>query len=71
MSRRTELRQLITAMVIFGTIGILTRYIPYSSAVIAFGRGIIGALALGLLLAWQRPHPRSNPHWFCLCFIFF
>lgn len=53
MSRRTGLRQLITAMVIFGTIGILTRYIPYSSAVIAFGRGILGALALGLLLAWQ------------------
>ena len=40
---------LITSLVIFGTIGIFRRYIPLSSALIAFFRGLIGALSLFLI----------------------
>jgi drug/metabolite transporter (DMT)-like permease len=45
-------RMLAASMVIFGTIGILRKYIPYSSAFVALVRGIVGAaflLALVLL----------------------
>ena len=51
---------LITSMVIFGTIGIFRRYIPLSSALIAFFRGLIGAISLFLIALilrkekWQR-----------------
>ena len=51
---------LITSLVIFGTIGIFRRYIPLSSALIAFFRGLIGALSLFLITLllkkekWQR-----------------
>ena len=51
---------LITSLVIFGTIGIFRRYIPLSSALIAFFRGLIGALSLLLITLllkkekWQR-----------------
>ena len=51
---------LITSLVIFGTIGIFRRYIPLSSALIAFFRGMIGALSLLLITLllkkekWQR-----------------
>ncbi len=47
---------LITAMLIFGTIGIFVRYIPLPSAVIAMTRGFIGVLFLLLLsLLWKKP----------------
>ncbi len=36
----------ITSMLIFGTIGIFRRYIPLSSALLAFSRGILGGLCL-------------------------
>ena len=51
---------LITSLVIFGTIGIFRRYIPLSSALIAFFRGLVGALSLFLITLllkkekWQR-----------------
>lgn len=38
--------QLILSMVVFGTIGIFVRRLPYSSGVIAMVRGLIGALYL-------------------------
>ncbi len=38
----------ITAMLIFGTIGIFRRYLPVSSPLLAFWRGISGALFLAL-----------------------
>lgn len=41
---------LITAMFIYGTIGIFRRYIPLSSGILAFARGIIGSAFLFLLL---------------------
>lgn len=41
---------LIGAMLIVGTIGVFRRYIPLSSALLAFFRGLIGALSLLLYL---------------------
>lgn len=40
-------------MTIFGTIGLVRKYIPYSSALVSFVRGFIGALFL-LALRWVR-----------------
>ena len=45
---------LICAMCIFGTIGILRRYIPLSSSLIALVRGIIGAVFLLIALKVRR-----------------
>ena len=42
--------QFITAMVIVGTIGIFRRNIALSSAVLAFMRGLLGSLSLGLFV---------------------
>lgn len=42
--------KLLSAMGIFGTVGIFVRYIPLSSAAIAFCRGVLGALFLFLLM---------------------
>ncbi len=42
--------QFITAMVIVGTIGIFRRNIALSSAVLAFTRGLLGSLSLGLFV---------------------
>ena len=47
-------RMLITAMCIFGTIGILRRFIPLSSSLIALVRGIIGSVFLLLMTFVQR-----------------
>lgn len=41
---------LILSMFIFGTIGVFRKYIPLSSAVIAFARGVIGTLFLIIIL---------------------
>lgn len=46
--------QLILSMCIFGTIGILRRYIPLSSSLIALVRGVIGAAFLVLVMAIGR-----------------
>lgn len=40
---------LIGSMLIFGTIGVFRRYIPLSSGMLAFTRGLLGALALLLI----------------------
>ncbi len=45
---------LILSMCIFGTIGILRRYIPLSSSIVALVRGIIGSLFLITLMALGR-----------------
>lgn len=49
--------QLLTAMGIFGTIGIFVRYIPLSSGVIAFCRGLLGFtfLIAVMLLSKKKP----------------
>ncbi len=43
---RKSLGMFISSMLIFGTVGILRRYIPLSSALLAFARGILGGLFL-------------------------
>ncbi len=42
---------LVASMLIFGTVGVLRRYIPLPSAVLAFARGILGGLFLFLYAA--------------------
>lgn len=54
---KTAKLQLISSMVIFGTIGLFVRYIPLPSSVIAFVRGLVGMLFLLLVLAVQRKKP--------------
>ncbi len=49
--------QLVSSMVIFGTIGLFVRHIPLPSSVIAFVRGLIGMIFLLLVLAVQRKKP--------------
>ncbi len=48
-----SLLMLISSMLVFGTIGIFRRFIPLPSAVIAFFRGMIGALFLILFLKFR------------------
>jgi RarD protein len=43
---RKSLLMFIAAMLIFGTVGIFREYIPFSSAFLAFSRGILGGLFL-------------------------
>lgn len=52
--------QLISSMVIFGTIGLFVRYIPLPSSVIAFARGLIGMIFLLIVLAVQRKKPNLS-----------
>lgn len=49
--------QLISSMVIFGTIGLFVRHISLPSSVIAFARGLIGMIFLLLVLLVQRKKP--------------
>ncbi len=49
---------LVTSMVIFGTIGIFRKYIPFPSSLIAFSRGIIG-FAFLLFFLWITRKPFS------------
>ncbi|MBE6893490.1 MAG: DMT family transporter [Ruminococcaceae bacterium] len=54
--KNRALFSLVSSMVIFGTIGILRRYIPLSSGIIAFSRGLIGFIFLsGLLFVLKKP----------------
>jgi drug/metabolite transporter (DMT)-like permease len=46
MARRKSMSMFIASMLIFGTIGVFRRYIPLSSAFLAFARGILGGLFL-------------------------
>ena len=52
---------LLTAMAIFGTVGIFVRYIPLPGATVAFFRGVLGLLFLlgimavtGKKIQWQK-----------------
>ena len=49
-----SLISLISSMVIFGTIGIFRKYIPFSSSVVAFFRGAIGAIFLSAVILLRR-----------------
>ena len=48
---RRSLLMIVASMLIFGTIGLFRRYIPVSSAFLAFSRGILGGT---ILLAFTR-----------------
>ena len=54
MSTRTARFQMITAMTIFGTIGLFVRWIPLPSSMIALARGSIGMLFLLLVMAVRK-----------------
>lgn len=49
-NRPGSLLMLASSMLIFGTIGIFRRYIPLPSGLLAFSRGAIGAVFLGLFM---------------------
>ena len=49
-NRPGSLMMLASSMLIFGTIGIFRRYIPLSSGLLAFSRGLIGAFFLGVFM---------------------
>ena len=51
IEERNSRLMMILSMAIFGTIGILRRYIPYSSSIVALVRGIIGTAFLILIVA--------------------
>lgn len=50
----TDKLKLITAMSVFGTVGIFRRYIPYPSSVIAFIRAVIGVVFLIIVLSLKK-----------------
>lgn len=54
MSTRIARFQMITAMTIFGTIGLFVRWIPLPSSVIALARGCIGMLFLLFVMAVKK-----------------
>ena len=56
MARRKAMSMFIASMLIFGTIGVFRRYIPLSSAFLAFARGILGGL---FLLALMKARKKS------------
>lgn len=54
--KKAELK-LVSSMLIFGTIGIFVRYLPFSSALIALVRGMIGTLFLWFVLCFSGKKP--------------
>lgn len=52
--KNKALASLIFAMTIFGTVGIFRRYIPLSSEFIAFARGFIGFVFLGVFMLVRK-----------------
>lgn len=51
---KREKLKMITAMALFGTIGIFVRYIPLPSSIIAFCRGLVGMLFLLLVTLLRK-----------------
>ena len=59
-SRRVSAVMQIASLVIVGTIGLLRRYIPLSSAALAFARGLIGGVSLWIFARAGRRGPREK-----------
>ena len=57
MEKNKSKISLITAMLIFSSIGIFRKYIPLNSGLIAFVRGFIGALFLIALSIFAKKKP--------------
>ena len=51
---RGSVLMLVSSMLIFGTIGVFRRYIPVSSAFLAFSRGILGGLCILLFIRLRK-----------------
>ncbi len=51
---RRSMLMIVSSMLIFGTIGIFRRYIPLSSAFLAFSRGILGGMFILLFIRLRR-----------------
>ena len=51
---RRSVLMIISSMLIFGTIGVFRRYIPVSSAFLAFSRGLLGGLCILLFLRMKK-----------------
>ena len=54
---RRSVLMIVLSMLIFGTIGVFRRYIPVSSAFLAFSRGVLGGL---FILAFTKLKHREN-----------
>lgn len=50
----------LTSVLIFGTIGIFRRYIPLSSGMLAFSRGLLGSLVLGTVIFIRKKQNREK-----------
>ena len=57
---RRSLRMFVASMLIFGTIGVFRRYIPCSSAFLAFARGVTGGLFLLLFVRLGKKGGREK-----------
>ena len=57
---RKSVMMFVTSMLIFGTIGIFRRYIPVSSAFLAFSRGVLGGLFLLLFMKLRQSPVREK-----------
>ncbi len=51
---RKSMLMIISSMIIFGTIGVFRKYIPLSSAFLAFARGLLGGLFLLLFIRIRK-----------------
>ncbi len=51
---RVAIGTFICSMLIFGTVGVMRRYIPFPSALLAFSRGIVGGLFLLIFVFARR-----------------
>ena len=70
-NRNSERLQLIFSMMLFGTIGTLSRYINMPSSIICLGRAFFGVITILILLAVRRERPdqeaiRRNIGWLLL-----
>ena len=59
-NRAGSMLMLASSMLIFGTIGIFRRYIPLSSGLLAFARGVIGTAFLVLFMRLRRAGRRGR-----------
>ena len=57
---RASLLMFISSMLIFGTIGVFRRYIPVSSAFLAFSRGVLGGLCILLFIRLKGKKPEER-----------
>ncbi len=53
-NNRKSVLMILSAMLIWGTIGLFRRFIPLSSAFLAFSRGILGGIFLLIVMRIKR-----------------